>query len=68
MRGQTYQESIKLRKVQPMSKDEIINYYRSNGEVLPDRYADSEQAKRNAITGQYRPYEIRQDERFDRSI
>lgn len=58
MRGQTYQESIKLRKVQPMDKDEIINYYRSNGEVLPDRYADTEQARRNEITKHYRPYDI----------
>lgn len=58
MRGQTYQESIKLRKVQPMNKDEILNYYRSNGEQLPDRYADTEQARRNEITKHYSPHKF----------
>lgn len=66
--GMSYQESLRLRKTAPMTQDEIINYYRSNGEVLPDRYADTEQARRNEITKRFRPYEIRQDERFDRSI
>lgn len=56
--GVTYQQSARMRKVQPMNKDEILNYYRSNGEQLPDRFSDTETARRIEITKHYRPYEV----------
>lgn len=56
--GMTYQECIRARKTEPMNKREIIDYYRSNGEQLPDRFSDTETARRIAITKHYRPYEV----------
>jgi len=53
-----YEETLKVRKVQPMTHSEIIDYYASGGEVLPDRYADTEQARRNEITKHYRPHKF----------
>ena len=43
--GMTYQECIRARKTEPMNKREIIDYYRSNGEQLPDRFSDCEKGK-----------------------
>ena len=63
MRGQTYQESLRLRKVQLMDKDEIIDYYRSGGEQLPDRFSDCEKAKQNEIISHYKPFKYSQNER-----
>lgn len=56
--GMTYQECIRARKTEPMNKHEIIDYYASGGEVLPDRYADTEQARRNEITKHYSPHKF----------
>lgn len=60
--GMTFQESVRARKIAPMNPSEIIDYYSSDGEQLPDRFSDTEQAKQNKIVGRYRPYQIRHDE------
>lgn len=59
--GMTYQECIRARKTEPMNKREIIDYYRSNGEQLPDRFSDCEKAKQNEIISHYKPFRYSQE-------
>ena len=61
--GIRYEETLKLRKVQPMNKGEILKYYETNGEQLPDRFSDCEKAKQNEIISHYKPFKYSQNER-----
>ena len=54
--GITYQESLRMRRTQPMNQQEIINFYATEGETVPERFADCEQARRCEIVNRYRPF------------
>lgn len=59
--GITWKESQKLRRVEPMTQQEVLRYYETNGEQLPDRFSDCEKAKQNEIISHYKPFRYSQE-------
>lgn len=55
--GVTYAESVRMRKTEPMTQDEILNYYGTNGHAFPERFKGCEEARREQIIQAYSPDE-----------
>ena len=53
--GVTYAESVRMRRTEPMTHSEIIDFYSTNGHAIPERYKDGEEARREQILQEYSP-------------
>lgn len=55
--GVTYAESVRMRRIEPMSRREIVDFYSSNGHAIPERFKGCEEARRERIIQAYSPDE-----------
>ena len=55
--GIRYEETLKLRKVQPMIRQEIVDFYSTDGHAFPARFKGCEEARREQILQEYSPDE-----------
>lgn len=55
--GITWKESQKLRRVEPMTRGEIVDFYSTNGHAIPERFKGCEEARREQIIQAYSPDE-----------
>lgn len=53
--GVTYAESVRMRKTEPMTHSEIVDFYSTNGHEIPERFKGCEEARREQILQEYSP-------------